>query len=71
MDNEKKELTKLRRAITQLTNQACKMHENGTSFVIDDRLHDYLQDLPLATWLEDTLCKVTFEIDHRIVELMK
>lgn len=70
MRNEKSDLQQLRRMIVALQNKATRMHENGTDFVISDRLSDKLDDLPLASWMVDEFDKIIFVIDSRIIELM-
>lgn len=70
MYNEKKDLTQLRQMIVALQNKATKMYESGTDFVISDRLHNKLNDQPLASWMIEEFEEVIFAIDQRIVELM-
>lgn len=69
MANEKSDLRELRERLYDVQEQLSKMQHNETSFTIEDRLHEELNDQRLSVYFGQVFEPVYSEIRHRESEI--
>lgn len=69
MKTEKRDLGKLLELIQKVDDHLYNMQFNESAFVVNDRLHEELNDQSLYEWFDEVSSTVIHGISQRITEL--